>query len=247
MKTKYGLYIARQSEVVRIPVNPTEYPIERESNAETYNVLGIGEIIIPRLPKLRVISWDSYFPVSRDDPLALNSGGFWTPKKYVELFNSLLETGEIVRFVANRYMETGEPLFDTNIQCIVTSFEATEKGGTTGDVWYTLELTEYRSYTPATVQIQVPSTSTGTATVETQPSREVPAEQIVVGSIVLCNGNYYYSSYKDEPHGTFSNFRGKVAKIVTTDPTRACPYLIVTESGGGMGWVAKSQIQVISS
>ena len=247
MKTKYGLYIAKGTEVVRIPVNPQEYTIEMEGDNDTYDVMGIGEIMIPRIPKLKVISWESYFPYSRIDPLTQTSGAFWYPERYIKFFEDIKKNGDIVRFVANRYLETGMPLFDTNIQCLVSSFETTEKGGMTGDVFYSIELTEYRDYSPAKVQIQLPAAPSQPATVETQPARETPQAQIVVGSIVICNGNYWCSSYKEEPHGTFNNFRGKVAKIVTTDPTRACPYLIVTESGGGRGWVAKDQIQLVTS
>lgn len=251
MQTKYGLYIAKGTQVVRIPVNPQEYPIQMDGNNDTYDVMGIGEIMIPRIPKLRVIPWESYFPVSRDDPLALNTGAFWTPDHYIRFFRNAMIGGQILRFVANRYMEDGAPLFDTNIQCLVSKFEISEKGGMTGDVFYSVELTEYRNYAPAVVQIKLPDPPKPAepqqpAKVETQPARETPPAQLAVGSIVICNGNYYYSSYKDEPHGTFSNFRGKVAKIVTNDPSRACPVLIVTESGGGRGWVAKSQVQVVT-
>ena len=202
--------------------------------------------MVPRIPNLKVISWESYFPQSSSDPLALNTGNFWEPQKYIDFFEQIMKNGDVVRFVANRYMEDGEPLFDTNIQCLITSFETQEKGGMTGDIFYSIELSEYRDYTPATVQIQLPTPTQPAATVETEPARETPKTEIVVGSIVICNGKYYASSYQDEPHGTFSNFRGKVAKIITTDPNRPLPYLITTESGGGRGWVAKSQIQVVT-
>ena len=37
-----------------------------------------------------------------------------------------------VRFVANRCMEDGTPIFDTNMEALVTSFHVEERGGE----WY---------------------------------------------------------------------------------------------------------------
>lgn len=238
---------------MRIPVNPQSYTISKDNNNTDYDVMGIGEIMIPRIPKLRTISWESYFPGDEDDPLAVNTGDFWAPKKYIDMFKSIMNNGEIIRFVSNRYTERGRPIFDDNIQALVTQFEVEEKGGTTGDFWYSVELTEYRDYTPLKVIITQPTTSTqntsteqSASTATTQTQRETPTSEIVVGSTVLCNGAYYASSYQDEPHGNFSGFRGKVSRIITNDPKRACPYHITTESGGARGWVKKDQIQVVT-
>ena len=78
-----------------------------------------------------------------------------------------------------------------------------------------------------------------------EPTRSIPSSQLTVGQEVVVNGNYYYSSYGAEPHGTFSGFQGKISRIVTTDPTRAYPYHITTKSGGARGWVKESQIQAV--
>ena len=61
------------------------------------------------------------------------------------------------------------------------------------------------------------------------------------------NGDCYHDSYGGEPHATLSGFRGQISRIVTTDPQRAYPYHIATESGGAMGWVKEEQIQVVQS
>ena len=57
------------------------------------------------------------------------------------------------------------------------------------------------------------------------------------------NGDYYYSSWGAQPHGTFSGFRGKISRIVTTDPQRPYPYHIATPAGATRGWVTQGQIQ----
>ena len=54
------------------------------------------------------------------------------------------------------------------------------------------------------------------------------------------------TSYGDSPWGQTSNKRVKVSRIVTSDPARAQPIHITTESGGALGWTAKANLQVVS-
>ena len=59
MENKYGLYIAHEGTVVRLPVNPESYAITKDNDNGNYNVLGVGPIMIPRTPKLRTAAWAS--------------------------------------------------------------------------------------------------------------------------------------------------------------------------------------------
>lgn len=242
----YGLYFERDGLVLRIPVNPENYSIAKDNDNSEYNVLGLGPVMVPRRPKLQTISWDSYFPGTADSGIVLTTGQFEPPKTYIDFFESAMDDRVPVRFVANRYKEDGTAIFDTNMQVLVTAFQVEEKGGQTGDFYYSLSLTEYRDYSPQTVQVQQQPTTTTPATVSTEQTREVPAGQLTVGAQVIVNGDYWYSSYGDEPHGTFSGFRGKISRIITNDPQRAYPIHITTESGGARGWVKVSQCQVVS-
>lgn len=47
MENKYGLYIAHEGTVVRLPVNPESYSITQDNDNGNYNVLGVGPIMIP--------------------------------------------------------------------------------------------------------------------------------------------------------------------------------------------------------
>lgn len=244
MANQYGIYLSKNNTVLRIPVNPESYRIEKPNDNETYNVLGIGQIVVARTPQLQRVTWNGFFPSRPSDPYVLTSGGFLPAQKYIEFLQGCMDNREIIRFVANRCLEDGTTLFDTNMQVLVTGFNVDEKGGEAGDFYYEIELTEYRDYTPLTVDIQIEQEHPRAVA---ESNREIPQGQIVVGSTVICNGNYYYSSYGDEPHGTFNNYRGKVSKIVTSDPTRPYPIHITSESGGWLGWVKSSQCQVVAS
>ena len=154
MENLYGLYLAREGTVVRLPVNPETYKISRDNDNKEYNVLGVGPIMIPRTPKLRTVTWSGLFPGRPDLGAVVTAGQFQPPKFYIDFLQSAMEEKARLRFVANRYLEDGTPIFDTNMEVLVTSFHTEERGGETGDFYYELGLTEYRDYSAKTVKLQ---------------------------------------------------------------------------------------------
>lgn len=246
MANNYGLFFSRDNTVIRLPVNPEEFPVERGNENDDYNVLGLGPIMVPRLPSLKVISFSSFFP-GRIAPYVLTSGGFKEPEFYIQFFESAMVDKAPIKFTPVRYYEDGTQFMtqDEGLQVLVTKFDTTEKGGETGDFYYDLELTEYKNYSPLTLQIQKPAEEKP-ATATTEPARETPPAQITVGCTCIMNGRYYYSSYGNNPWGQTSNKRVKVSRMVTSDPSRAYPIHITTESGGALGWTKKENLQVVS-
>ena len=243
MASQYGLYLSQNGQTLQIPVNPEKYPVEKGNDNSEYNVLGIGPIMIPRIPKLQVISWDGLLPGRASDGYLRSASTFLPPKTYIDFLTGAMDSLKPVQFIANRYFEDGQTIFDTNLDMLVTSFTYEERGGETGDFYYSIELTEYRDYTPQTITIQQTATQSAATA---QKQRSVPAGELTVGCTVIANGKYWYTSYGDEPFGSCSNKRCKVSRIVTSDPTRPYPIHITTESGGWLGWLKKSQVQVVS-
>ena len=238
---RYGLFVSGSGGSLQIPVNPEKYPIEKNNENGEYNVLGVGPIMIPRIPKLQVISWDGLLPGRDSDPYVAQSGGGWNPPQtYIDFFQGAMDSLEPIQFVANRYFENGEAIFDTNLEVLVTSFSYEERGGETGDFYYMVELTEYRDYSPITISV-----GAGGAATAQQP-RSTPAGELTVGATVIANGRYYYTSYGEEPYGTANNLRAKVSRIIASDPSRPYPVHITTEGGGWLGWLKKSQVRVVS-
>ncbi len=246
MENRYGLYISREGLTLRFPVNPESYQISRDNDNSEYNVLGVGPIMIPRTPKLQVVAWSGLLPGRPDMGAVLTAGAFKPPQFYIDFLQKAMEERAVLRFVANRFLEDGTPIFDTNMEVLVTSFQTEERGGETGDFYYDLGLTEYRDYSAKTVILRQPAADKP-AEASSETTRPVPAGQFTVGQDVIVNGKYFYSSWGAEPHGTFSGFRGKISRIITTDPARAYPYHITTPSGGARGWVKKNQIQAVTA
>lgn len=242
----FGLFFTRDSTVIRLPVNPEKLPVARDNANDDYNVLGIGPIMIPRIPKLKEITVSSFFP-GRPFSGVLTSGGFQPPEFYIQFFESAMNDKAPILYTPVRYYENGEPFMtgDPGLEVLVTQFNTEERGGETGDFYYDLTLTEYRDYSPGAIQVKTSATSSAPATVTTEPSRDIPQGQLAVGVTCIANGPYYYTSYGDEPHGNGNGRTVVVSRIV--DATRAYPVHITAESGGALGWMKKEALQVVSS
>ena len=245
MANNYGLYFKREGEApFRLPVNPEKLPVAREAENEEYNVLGIGPIMVPRTPKQREVTISSFFP---GRPLSgmTADGEIQPPEFYINFFQSAMNDKAPITYIPVRFYEDGTPFAtdDSGFDVLVTQFDTEERGGETGDFYFDLTLVEYRDYSPQTMQVKQEPAAPAKAT--TEPARQQPQGQIVVGSTCIANGKYYYTSYGDEPHGNGNGRRVKVSRIV--DQTRAYPYHITTESGGALGWIKKEALQVVSS
>ena len=247
MRNDYGIFFQKQNggnaDVIRLPVNPEKLPIAQGNANDDYNVLGIGPIMVPRIPELKKVNIESYFP-GRIDRMTLTSGRFYTPEFYIHLFRDAMKNKEVLTLQISRCYEDGTPYLtgDTGFPVLVTDFQTEERGGETGDFYYTLELTEYRDYSPLKIQIQQEATPTAPAVATTEKQRSVPKGQLYVGASATLNGSYYYDSYGSEPHGN-ANGKTVIVSRIVTDEKRPYPIHVKNESGGALGWCKKSALQ----
>ena len=246
-RNDYAIFFGRQeagdTNLLRLPVNPEKLPISQGNANDAYNVLGIGPVMVPRTPELKTIQIESYFP-GKIDRLTLTSGNFLPPETYIRFFRNAMQNGEVLLFTVTRYYEDGTPYGAgaVPLSVLVTSFQTEERGGETGDFYYTLELTEYWSYAPLTVQIQTEATESTPAVATAQQTRSIPEGQLYVGYKGALNGDYYYSSYGDEPHGS-GNGRTVVVSRIVEEAGRAYPIHVTTDSGGALGWCKKEALR----
>lgn len=229
-----------------LPINPEKLPVVRDTANDNYNVLGIGPIMVPRIPELKKITISSYLP-GRINLMTLNSAEFKTPEVYINFFDEAMLNKEVLVYTVQRYYENGEPYMvqDNGFPVLVTNFQYEERGGETGDFYFDLELTEYVDYSPQQILLTGETDSeTGAAVVATVPTRSIPKGQLYVGAKVILNGNYYYSSYGDEPHGS-GNGRMCVVSRISEDNERQYQVHLRTENGSALGWAAKDDLQVV--
>lgn len=218
---------------IRIPVNPEEIKVTRPSNNKTYDVLDIGEIVVPMAPGLQEVSWEGFFPSQFDDPYTSGSAAPGTIVKALERAKKNKTVGRLII--------TRSELFDTNLRCIIEDFDTIDKGGEPGDIYYSIVLKEYRDYSPQTVTLVQQQTLPDAVPAETdavaEEPRPVDTPVLRVGAQVIANGKYFYDSYGSEPHGTANNLSTSVTRIVSGNPY---PVHI-----GHYGWLTEDQLQIV--
>lgn len=190
-------------------------------------------MVVPRKPALKEISWESFFPASRQAPYA--DPDAYDPEEYVDWFEQAMKKNQKVRLIITR-----DDLYNTNMRCIVSDFETTDKGGEPGDMYYSVTFREYRDYSPETVNIITPAAEQPEqqpvdATSETERPIETPV--LRVGASVIANGQYWYDSYGARPFGTANNISTTVTRIVEGNPY---PVHI-----GSYGWLRADQLQIV--
>lgn len=216
-----------------LPVNPEEISISYPTNNKDYDVIGTGQVVVPRKPALKEVSWEGFFPASRSDPYTDSDAD--DPEDYVKKIESAMRAKQKIRLIITR-----DRLYDTNMRCIVSEFETTDKGGEPGDIYYSITFREYRDYSPQTVSIiTTPAADQTAPAAEATAEAERPVETPVmrVGATVIANGQYWYDSYGAKPFGTANNLQTTVSRIVDGNPY---PILI-----GSYGWIRADQLQIV--
>lgn len=248
VNNRYRIYFKKQYEAeitkITLPVNPATLPTSRSSENEDKNVIGIGPIMLPRIPALRKVTVSSYFP-GRVDSLTLDPEDFKEPKFYIDFFDRAMTNKEILNYGVIRIYENGVQYMaeDAGMDCLVTNFSYEERGAETGDFYFDLELTEYKDYTPQQVVLTDKTDSTtGVPVAVKEETRNIPQGQLYVGAKAKINGNYYYTSYGDEPHGTGN---GRTCVVSRISEGRDYPVHVNSESGGALGWCKKESLQVV--
>ena len=89
LKNGCSIYIVFGGKKARLPVNPEEIEIHYPTDNKKYDILGSGQIVVPRKPSLQVVSWESFFP-DPDGERFVNNGAR-QPEFYVKLFEKALK------------------------------------------------------------------------------------------------------------------------------------------------------------
>lgn len=139
LKQDYTVYIAG----MKLPLPPDKLKTTEGANTYEYNVIELGDIIIPGTPTLRKYDLEGFFPADTER---------WScsaPSVYVGALERVLDSKKAVELVIIRKLPDGTPHILTHTQAVVTDFTYSDEFGSP-DVPYTLKLTEYRDI-PVTI------------------------------------------------------------------------------------------------
>lgn len=221
----------RNSRRVVLPVNPEKFEVRGPGNNTTERLVSTGDINILKLPGLRKVSFESFIPVSNSGAYyILQDAPLYTPQFYIDFFTAIRNQKEAINLVV-----TG---LDVTITMGIESFDYRWEGSDE-DMWFKLELKEWRAYRATTIQIAQP---TSPAPAKTTPPRENTPKGIAVGVTVRVNGRLYRDSYGNGPGQTEKNAIRKISHI---NQKGSHPYHVVTLEGAWRGWVTAGSVEVI--
>ena len=139
------MYLKNDKHIFRFPILPSTINIQDYAIINDSNITGLGDVAIFGGKGLRTIEISSFFPNPKRKYKFVNYPNY--PKQWdcVSKIRGYMNNGEVMRFIV-----TGTEI---NFQARITDFTFSQQDGT-GDVYYTINLKEYReikisSTTPA--------------------------------------------------------------------------------------------------
>lgn len=141
----YAMALIAAGKEIIIPVLPSKLKVTSAGDNDTDTVLGLGEVLILRQKRLRTVSWDSFCP-AHSAPYA---PGVITPP--LELIRAIQTARDALQPV--RLLITGTDL-DINVRMGIESFDYEERSGELGDLYYSIELSEWKDYSPRRIVLQ---------------------------------------------------------------------------------------------
>lgn len=139
-------WLINGKEKLRLPVNPPSNSYTSSFDYEDTTVVGLGEITRIGYRKQREFSIETFWPASYN-PVYCNYSGFISPASFVKKIESWRDEREPIRFVV-----TGAG--GVNVKVTIRDFEVSaEKFGSPGDIYFTLNLKEYRDITIKTATV----------------------------------------------------------------------------------------------
>lgn len=171
MKVKLGL----SGEELIFPVNPSQMSIKYEGTHTAHSILNYGEIAIPDCNKLTTVNFEGFFPLEKAPYVVIDEDDLKTPSYYVDKLKSWMNSKNKLNFST---VECKNPV---ELPCIITSLEIDEKSGSPDDIYYKINLKEYKDYTASltTVTFEVtqnPETGEEEVTSDSEPERESDKE-----------------------------------------------------------------------
>ena len=127
------------AECIELPVNPERLSIETKSNHKSYSLMNVGEVSVLDYPMGSRITLESFFP---------NAGSYFfqgevsliSPAECVEKIKSWRDSLHPMRLTV-----TGGAK-DLSLPCSIERFDYSENWGENGDIYFRLELKEYKWY-----------------------------------------------------------------------------------------------------
>ncbi|MCY9528387.1 peptidoglycan-binding protein [Paenibacillus alvei] len=166
----YHIYLSfnNQEKVIELPVNPSQLEISEAGNLQSFDIVGIGEVVSIHTPKLADIQFSSLFPLHYGPYVHIPPEKLLPPSDYIIQLREWMETKRPIRFVLTT------PTYHMNLAMAIDKFTWREVAGSVGDLEYDISLKLYKFYAAKKVKLDGKLTS---ATNVPKPSQPRPDER----------------------------------------------------------------------
>lgn len=168
-----------------LPVNPQEIEISRDAEPVSREIIGLGETIIKKAPKLRRLTLESYFPNELPDPMSNPDVPIYYPTEYDNRITSFMLNKDVLQLQIISTSEITKTVTITEFPVIITKYSRIDRGGEIGDIYYSLSLTEYRA--PRVVLLEEVKIKEDEPKIE-EPKKTGKRQDIKCGDFVVVNG-----------------------------------------------------------
>lgn len=206
-----------KDELVQMPVLPEKLTYKREGNIQEVDLLNVGTTYIPRKPGALEISFESFWPVTREKNLTLvrTKDNFKKVGYYSNFFRNAMNAKVPLWFVVTGVTHMIEPVLVDNLETWV-------EGGS-GSRHYSIVL---RRYTPEdTTSTKITTNKKGLA----------------IGDFVHLSGKVYQECTSKEPKK--KNYKKVLCKINLIKKKQPNPYHLVDQNNKPIGWAKKGAIK----
>lgn len=178
----YSIFFDYEGKTYMLPTTPETITEKRSQANGKFNILKLGEIVIPSHNELKTYSFTAEFPHSKTHYTNTNNS-FKTVDFYIKLFEKVRNDKKPIRFIASNGITE-----DINTLVLIESLEIEEKAGEEGDKYITFELVEYREFKKEKQVVkEVKNATTTVLTVKDKPKEETNPKSI--GSYTIVRGD----------------------------------------------------------
>lgn len=142
-KRTIELSVNNRQEFLKLVVNPASVEFTDVQNNQQINLLEVGTALLLGNRGLIGTTLESFFP-SSESPFYKRHGGTRTPQECKALIKKWKDKGMIVRLIISD--------MDLNLAMAVNSFSTTHREGD-DDIYFSLELIEYKTLNVPTVKV----------------------------------------------------------------------------------------------
>lgn len=207
----YAVFFDKDNITYRLPVNPEKITRIIVQANEKYDVLKLGEIVIPTHMELREYSFEVELP-NRPYHYVETPNEFKGPEHYFNAIRRWRLSNEPIRFIASN-----NGIDEINILVLIVDMPVEERAGEEGDKYVSFTLLEYRDFGKKTMVIKTSENKATTKTVEPTPDKNPKSK----GTHVVTSGDTLWAIAKKH-YGD----GGKYTKIVEANKNITNPNII---------------------